>query len=190
MAPLLTKAQRIPNPLEYETFGELINAIIDFIFWVAIVIAPIVIIIAAFYFLTSAGDPEKVRTAKRIILFAFIGLIIILSGRGIVALVMQILEGGPPPPSPTAACGNNTREGTEVCDDGNNVDCNGCKGDCSRLDNVCGDNIAECGEACDETDDAACPDQCRVDCTCPPPPSPCNNNGICEDEIGKLRQLS
>ena len=76
------------------TFEELIDAIINFIFLVAIVIVPIMILIAAFYFLTSGGDPEKIRTAKKIILFTFIGLFIVLLGKGIVAIIKQILEGG------------------------------------------------------------------------------------------------
>jgi cysteine-rich repeat protein len=52
---------------------------------------------------------------------------------------------------PTQVCGNNFREGTEVCDDGNTISCDGCKGDCLRYDKVCGDGIVECGEVCAPT---------------------------------------
>ena len=31
---------------------------------------------------------------------------------------------------------------------------------------VCGNNVTETGETCDGTDDAACPGQCQIDCTC------------------------
>ena len=89
------------NPLQNCDFQELIEKLIDFIFVVAIVIAPIMIIVAAFYFLTSGGDPEKVRTAKRIIFWTLIGLFIVLLAKGIPSIVKQILEGGqigPPPP--------------------------------------------------------------------------------------------
>jgi cysteine-rich repeat protein len=55
-----------------------------------------------------------------------------------------------------AVCGNGIIDPGEVCDDGNTVDCDGCKGDCSRLDDVCGDGIEECFEDCD------------------PPEAPCN----------------
>lgn len=106
LMPLFTKAITIESPIQYKTFEELINTIINFIFWVAIAIAPVVIIIAGFYFLTSGGDPEKLRKAKQIILFTFIGLLIVLSGKGIISLIRQIIEGGPPsspstpPPTP------------------------------------------------------------------------------------------
>jgi len=57
-------------------------------------IVPIMVIVAAYFFLTSGGDPEKVRTAKRIIFWTFIGLIIVLLGKGIVAIIKQVLGGG------------------------------------------------------------------------------------------------
>ena len=77
LIPLLTKAITFGPPFEGLTFKKLTENIINFIFWVAIAIVPIIIIVAAFYFLTSGGDPEKIRTAKKIILYTFIGLFII-----------------------------------------------------------------------------------------------------------------
>jgi NADH:ubiquinone oxidoreductase subunit 4 (subunit M) len=71
----------------------LLDAIYNFIFWVAIALVPIMIIVAAYFFLTSGGDPEKVRTAKRIIFWTFIGLIIVLLGEGIIAVIKQLLGG-------------------------------------------------------------------------------------------------
>jgi len=94
LVPFLTKAITFGPPFETKSFEELIDAIINFIFLVAIVIVPIMILIAAFYFLTSGGNSEKVNTAKKIILFTFIGLFIVLLGKGIVAIIKQILEGG------------------------------------------------------------------------------------------------
>ncbi len=71
---------------------------------------------------------------------------------------------------PSAICGNAILESGEVCDDGNNLDCNpypGCTADCSRRVE-CGNNIAECGEQCDGTDDSACPGLCDTECKCVP----------------------
>jgi len=97
LVPLFTKAITFEDPFKAKSFEELINAIADFIFWVAIVIAPLAIIIAAFYFLTSGGDPEKTRTAKRIIFYTIIGLIIILLSKGILGLIESLLFGLKPP---------------------------------------------------------------------------------------------
>jgi hypothetical protein len=59
---------------------------------VAGAILPIIIIIAGFLFLTSGGDPEKVRTAKRMIFWAIIGLAIVVLARGIISVIKGILS--------------------------------------------------------------------------------------------------
>ena len=81
------------NPFKFGSFQELIEGIINFIFWLAVVLCPLIIIIAAFYFMTSGGDPEKVRKAKNIILYACIGLVIIFLAKGIISFIKQIIGG-------------------------------------------------------------------------------------------------
>jgi len=93
LTPLFAKAITFENPFKNVTFEKLIENIIKFIFWVAMAIAPIMVIVAAFYFLTSGGDPEKIRTAKRIIFWTFIGLIIVFLAKGIIAVIGQLLGG-------------------------------------------------------------------------------------------------
>jgi len=93
LIPLFTKAITFGPPFEGLTFEKLTENIVNFIFWVAMAIVPIMIIVAAFYFLTSGGNPEKVNIAKKIILFTFIGLFIVLLGKGIPSIIRQILEG-------------------------------------------------------------------------------------------------
>lgn len=83
---------KIENPLEAETFEELIDSIINFILKIAIVIAPIMIIVSGFYFVTAAGDPEKIKTAKRIILYTMIGLIIVILAEGLISMLGEVLE--------------------------------------------------------------------------------------------------
>jgi cysteine-rich repeat protein len=62
------------------------------------------------------------------------------------------------------SCGDGILAGAEVCDDGNNTNCDGCRGDCTRLDDVCGDGITECGEVCDDNNTNSC-DGCIGDCS-------------------------
>jgi len=81
----------IPNPLTATSFDALISGFINFIFWVAIAVAPLMTLIAGFYFLTAGGDPKKVDTAKKIILYTIIGFAIILMARGLIGIINQIL---------------------------------------------------------------------------------------------------
>jgi len=87
----------IENPLESESFEELLNTIVTFISWIAtIAIAPIMIMIAAFFLLTAGGDPKRVDTARRIILWTVIGLAIILFAKGLISVLKQIIGVSPP----------------------------------------------------------------------------------------------
>ncbi len=159
LTPFLAGAIKFENPLVGITFEELIDAITDFIFWVTIAIAPIMIIVAAFYFLTSGGNPEKVSKAKKIILFTIIGLIIILLGKGIVAIIGQIIWGGQPPPGCNDPDGNNrliqgTCTDTLACAAGCTDECidatNIKEYTCNLIGNTCTSSDSKCptGTSC------------------------------------------
>jgi len=89
--PIVVSAVEFQNPLEYETFGDLIDAIIKFIFYIAVVIAPLMIIIGAFYILTAGGDPKKIGTGRNIIIYTLVGLAIILLARGLIAMIESLI---------------------------------------------------------------------------------------------------
>lgn len=93
LAPLSVKGLEIKNPIHWDTIEKLIEAIVDFLIKLALAGAPIMIIIAGYYFVTSRGEPERISTAKKIVLYTSIGLIIILMAKGIVALVETIIKG-------------------------------------------------------------------------------------------------
>lgn len=83
----------IPNPLKAETFEELLNNILNFIAILALALAPLLIVVAGFYFLTAAGEPARIDTAKKIILYTLIGLVIVLLSKGLIALLMKAMGG-------------------------------------------------------------------------------------------------
>ncbi len=100
------EAIRIENPLRAETFRDLIEIIIDFLIMVAVVVAPLMIIIGAFYFVVSAGHPEHITMGRKIITYALVGLVIVLLAKGLIVMLERILiESQPPleeevPPTP------------------------------------------------------------------------------------------
>jgi len=89
--PLLTSAIEFQNPLEYGTFDELVTAIISFIFKIAVVVTPLMVMIGAFFLLTAAGDPKKVGTGKTIISYALIGLVIIMLARALIYMIERVI---------------------------------------------------------------------------------------------------
>jgi len=83
---------KLESPIEHENFGDLIDAIIKFIFNIALVLAPLLIVIGGFYFVAAAGDPSKIETGKRIILYTLIGFLIILISRGLVEVIKGLIK--------------------------------------------------------------------------------------------------
>jgi cysteine-rich repeat protein len=64
-------------------------------------------------------------------------------------------------------CGDGAVQNPEVCDDGNQVQDDGCQNDCTLTPAVCGDGVAEQGEECDDGNqiDGGPADFCKNDCT-------------------------
>ena len=83
----------ICNPLSSQTFEEVISSIINFIFNISIVVAPLMIVWAGGLYITSSGDEKKITTAKNIIVYTLSGLAIVLLSTGFVAIIRQILGG-------------------------------------------------------------------------------------------------
>ena len=80
----------IENPLEADSFEELILNIVDFLFNLAIPIMALMIIWGGFLFVTATGKEESIRQGKQLILWAIIGFIIILLAKGLIAFLQNI----------------------------------------------------------------------------------------------------
>lgn len=79
------------NPLKYGSFEELVGAITKFVFNMALVVAPIMIVIAGIMFVTSAGDPEKVKKAREVALYTVIGFAVIIAASGLIKVLQSLL---------------------------------------------------------------------------------------------------
>jgi len=78
---------RIKNPLTTDTFEGLIAKVIEIIFKLALLIAPIMLIIAGIMFMTAAGDPAKIQNAQNLAKWVIIGLLIVILAQSIVTFL-------------------------------------------------------------------------------------------------------
>ena len=90
--PAIVGAVIIENPLTYDSFGELLRAIVWFLMLLAIPITVIIIVVSGYYFVASKGDPEKFKIARRMVIYALIGLIIILSAWAMIGVIEYIFN--------------------------------------------------------------------------------------------------
>lgn len=66
------------------------DSIGNWIFTAAIIIAPIMIIVGAFMFLTGGDNPSQVASGKKVMIWAIIGLIVAVGSKGLFAAVRSI----------------------------------------------------------------------------------------------------
>lgn len=96
--PLVIKAQEgLPNPLRcggqpVETIDGLISCITEALKVLVIPIATVMIIIGGIQYLTSMGNEDKVRRAKATLLYAIIGVAVVLAVDFIVDLIREVLK--------------------------------------------------------------------------------------------------
>ena len=83
---------KLENPLKAESITELIEILINFVFFLGIAIAPIVFLFGGFTFLTGAGNPQKVEKGKQIMLYTAVGLMVVLLSKALVELIKGILS--------------------------------------------------------------------------------------------------
>lgn len=91
-ADFVWAAITIENPLAADTILELINGLIGMIWILAIPISTIMAIWSGWLFLTSGGDPAKVKQAKEVLLYTVIGVAIIIISIGAEQLIRNIIE--------------------------------------------------------------------------------------------------
>lgn len=82
----------IPNPLgNTNTFGDLFLKIADAVAGLVGAISVIMIIVAGILYLTSAGSPEKITTARKALFYAIMGIVITLMAGAIVFTIRSVL---------------------------------------------------------------------------------------------------
>jgi len=79
------------NPLQHNDIASLIHGIGTWIRNIGLVLATVVILWAAFMYLTSGGSEEKIAQAKKALLWAVVGIAILLIGSGITGIIKGIL---------------------------------------------------------------------------------------------------
>jgi len=72
----------------------IVAGLLDGVFLIAGMIAVIAMIMAAYRFVTSNGDPSRVTKAKQGIVYAIVGLLFVLASFGLVRFFITAISGG------------------------------------------------------------------------------------------------
>ncbi|RLC40375.1 MAG: hypothetical protein DRH33_00250 [Candidatus Nealsonbacteria bacterium] len=91
LVPVIVSGITIEPPISATSIPALVDRITNWTFYIGIILAPLMILVGAFYFMTAAGDPNRVETGKKIIFWTIVGLAIILLSRMIIGIIRSIL---------------------------------------------------------------------------------------------------
>ncbi len=88
-------AVEISNPLGDggKDIPTLINTIAVWLLGIGSTIAVIIVIWAAFLFMTSGGNAERVTMARKTLWYAIIGLVVLLLATGVTEFIKNVLSG-------------------------------------------------------------------------------------------------
>ena len=77
------------------TLDTVLGKIIDYFIGVSVSVAVIIVIYGAWKMMTASGDPKKFQEGQKTILYAAIGLLVILLARGIIGALYGIITSLP-----------------------------------------------------------------------------------------------
>ncbi|MDI6717917.1 MAG: hypothetical protein QMD86_02670 [Patescibacteria group bacterium] len=69
-----------------------ISSIVNIFFTILLAIATVMILWAAYNYVTAAGDENKIKTAKTTLLYALLGIAIAVISRGVVTLIKSTVS--------------------------------------------------------------------------------------------------
>jgi len=73
------------------TLDTVLGKIIDYFIGVSVSVAVIIVIYGAWKIMTASGDPKKFQEGQKTVLYAAIGLLVILLARGIIGALYGII---------------------------------------------------------------------------------------------------
>ena len=82
---------QLVNPVGTTDVVVVLNKVAGYLFTIAAPLAAIMILIGAFQMMFAGGAPEKFATGRRTILYAAIGMAIVLASTGILAVIKELL---------------------------------------------------------------------------------------------------
>ncbi len=91
-SPLFTAyAVEIPPPGRNRTIVDIINSLTRFAVTLLAPLSVLMVLIAGFLYMTGGGNPEKIKTAHKVLLYALVGIAVVLLASSALVIIKEIL---------------------------------------------------------------------------------------------------
>ncbi len=78
-------------PTKYTKIECLVESVSNWIFYIGLILAPLMFVLAGGYFITAAGNENKVKTGKSIATWTIVGLVVILMVKAFISVIRFVL---------------------------------------------------------------------------------------------------
>jgi len=97
--PLLSFAQigqiEVGSPITTAgDFKRLLADVFNWVFGIVLFVSVVMLLVGGFQYVTSGGDDGKIKTAKKTLTYAIIGIAIAILSRAIVFVINSLIGGG------------------------------------------------------------------------------------------------
>jgi len=83
---------KIPDgPQDMDALVGIINNIANAVFYILLAVAVIMLLVAAFTWLTAAGNEEKITSARKMLIWALVGVAVALLSKGLVTVITSVI---------------------------------------------------------------------------------------------------
>jgi hypothetical protein len=89
--PYIVFSETITFGSPVKSLEKLVLVILNYLFTAGLFLATILIVYAGILMITSSGNEEQFAKGKRLIVYAILGLVLVIMGRGIVDLIKNYL---------------------------------------------------------------------------------------------------
>ena len=98
LSPILAFAQGTAPLAPFTTLnafqGFICTVVVGWLFTFFIILSIVLVLGAAYYILTSSGDPERVKSGNAAILYAVLAIVLALFARGFPLIIGSLFAGG------------------------------------------------------------------------------------------------
>ena len=84
----------IKNPLKSTSFQQIVCSVVRFANSLLAPLSTLMVLIGGFFYMTGGENPEKIKTAHKIIIWALVGIAVVLLANSAAIIVKELL-GGP-----------------------------------------------------------------------------------------------
>ncbi len=81
----------VDNPISTTDFNELVDNVLDWVLGIAASVALLMLIAGGIMYATAAGSEEKLKSAKKTILYAILGVVVVILSYSMIVVLHGIL---------------------------------------------------------------------------------------------------